>query len=215
MARDAVLGEEHRDWTLYLAWFGPGLVKVGLTAADRGADRLLEQGAITYTTLASGRYPLIRRAEQAASATRLARERIPARAKADAWWRLPDQAERASQTENAAQELAAATAWPDDLTLQQTPVHDLASAYGLHHPIPARYQEMTGLDEQQAVLAGQVRAVVGRQLLLDTPCGPVLADMRRVAGHTLARCDPSGALAGLHLTPRHQPRESDDQTQLF
>src|ERR1700678_1140170 len=60
IARDTALGDDDRDYLLYLAWFGPSLVKIGLPAADRGRDRLLEQGAITFTPLATGPYTPIR-----------------------------------------------------------------------------------------------------------------------------------------------------------
>ena len=68
IARDAALGDDGREYLLYLAWFGPGLVKIGLTAADRGRNRLLEQGAIAYTPLAAGPYTPIRQVERLASA---------------------------------------------------------------------------------------------------------------------------------------------------
>jgi hypothetical protein len=84
LARDAISGDDGRTYHLYLAWSGPGLVKVGLTAADRGWDRLLEQGAITCTLLATGPYLPIRQAELRIAGTQLARERISSRAKAAA-----------------------------------------------------------------------------------------------------------------------------------
>ncbi|KIX78119.1 hypothetical protein SF23_08655, partial [Streptomyces sp. MBRL 10] len=46
-----------RTYRVYLAWFGPGMVKVGITAEERGAARLLEQGAVAWAWL--GRGPLM------------------------------------------------------------------------------------------------------------------------------------------------------------
>src|SRR4051812_11565804 len=40
------LADDPRPYRVYLAWFGPGLVKVGITAVERGSARLLEQGAV-------------------------------------------------------------------------------------------------------------------------------------------------------------------------
>jgi Protein of unknown function (DUF2797) len=88
LARDATLGDDDRTYALYLAWFGSDLIKVGLTATDRGRDRLLEQGAITATLLGTGPYTPIRRAERTIAAAGLARERISPRAKAATWWDL-------------------------------------------------------------------------------------------------------------------------------
>ncbi|MFF0577942.1 DUF2797 domain-containing protein [Streptosporangium saharense] len=218
LARDAVLGEDGRNWLLYLAWFGRGLVKIGLTAADRGQDRLLEQGAICYSLLAAGPFTAIRRTEQGIAQAGLARERISSRAKADAWWTLPDEHERAEQVEKAHAAITA-VAWPSSLTpVGRADVRDLAVVYGLDQPPPGTYAEVTGLDEHadQAVLAGTVHAVVGRHLLLNTSAGPVLTDMRRLAGFSLAAVDAQTRPVGLHTSPRARPRHRhEDHSPLF
>ncbi len=38
------LADDPRPYRVYLAWFGPGMAKVGITAERRGSARLLEQG---------------------------------------------------------------------------------------------------------------------------------------------------------------------------
>ncbi|HEY5985275.1 MAG TPA: hypothetical protein VIV12_02665 [Streptosporangiaceae bacterium] len=43
------------------------------------------------------------------------------------------------------------------------------------------YQEVTGLADGVA-LAGEIRFIIGRRLLIVTTSGPLLIDMRRVAG---------------------------------
>ncbi|WP_196455050.1 DUF2797 domain-containing protein [Planomonospora sp. ID82291] len=214
LARDAILGGDDRDWHLYLAWFGSGLLKVGLTAEDRGDDRLLEQGAIAWTLLAGGRYAAIRRAEQTVSAAGLARERIGARAKADAWWVLPGAGERAEHVEKAHAAVTAAVTWPAGVTPTGCNVHDAATVYGLDEPPPAAYQELTGVDDA-AVLAGRIRAAVGRRLLIDTPAGPLLADMRRIAGLPLAAAAGDARPAGLHSTSRMRPHPHGNDQRLF
>ncbi|WP_146058778.1 DUF2797 domain-containing protein, partial [Streptomyces sp. FM008] len=50
------MADDPRAYAVYLAWFGPGMVKVGITREDRGAARLLEQGAVAFAWL--GRGPL-------------------------------------------------------------------------------------------------------------------------------------------------------------
>lgn len=112
IARDAVLGDDGRQYLLYLAWFGPGLVKIGLTAADRGRDRLLEQAAIAFIPLAAGPYTPVRQAERAISASGLAAERINSRSKVTAWPRLPPLAGRAAQLTAARDRIAEHISWP-------------------------------------------------------------------------------------------------------
>ncbi|MFH9251002.1 DUF2797 domain-containing protein [Streptomyces lydicus] len=51
------MADDPRPYGVYLAYFGPGLLKVEITAAERGAARLVEQGAVAYAWL--GRGPLM------------------------------------------------------------------------------------------------------------------------------------------------------------
>jgi len=216
IARDAAVGDDGREYLLYLAWFGPGLVKVGLTAADRGRDRLLEQGAVTFTVLAAGPYTAVRQAERLASAAGLAAERVTARAKAAAWHRLPPPTERAELLAAARDHLASRLPWPEQVRLLPCSVTDQALDFGLAAGMPDGWQEVTGIGDG-AVLSGQVRLVIGRHLLLDTPAGPLLCDMRRAAGRVICPVPgtapvPAGlALAGV---PAHGGRD-DGQQPLF
>lgn len=213
LARD-VAPDDGRTFALYLAWFGPGLIKVGLTAADRGRDRLLEQGAITATMLGTGPYTAVRRAERTIAAAGLAAERIGARAKANAWWNLPNGADRARQVIDARTEILDKAPLPPGIAAADCQVIDQAADFGLTQPVPNTYAELKAVTEA-AVLTGTVRAIVGRRLLLDNPAGSLLIDMRRVAGWQLA---PTGAETptGLDLIRRDRPRdEHEDQQSLF
>jgi len=214
VARDAALGDQGREYRLYLAWFGPGLVKIGLTATDRGRDRLLEQGAITFTMLAAGPYVPVRQAERLTAAAGLARERITAAAKAAAWQALPPPAERAAQVAAAREQVTAGACWPGPVRPLPDAVTDQAGDFGLDREAVGTYREVTGISHG-ALLAGQVRLVIGRDLLLDTPAGPLLVDMRRVSGWGI-RPGGDAAPAGLTLTPRPTSGASDDcQQTLF
>lgn len=214
IARDAALGDDGREYLLYLAWFGPGLVKIGLTAADRGRDRLLEQAAIAFTPLAAGPYTPIRQAERLASAAGLAAERISARAKLTAWWRLPPPAERAAQLTAARDRIAAQVTWPGRVRLLPCAVTDQAADLGLNQP-PGGYTEITGFSDP-ATLAGQILLAAGRHLLLNTAHGPLLADMRHAAGRVIRPAAITALPSGLSLTFRAPPREHDDrQSALF
>ena len=218
IARDAVPVDDGREYLLYLAWFGPGLVKVGLTAGDRGRDRLLEQGAITFTFLAAGPYTPIRQAERLISATGLASERITARAKATAWLTLPPPAERAEQLAAARAQVASRVRWQDEVRLLPGDVTDQAGDFGIDGPLRDRWQEVTGISDG-AVLSGRVRVVIGRCLLLDTPAGPLLCDMRRAAGWAIRPVPDSArpAPAELALTagPALGGHDDDSQQALF
>jgi Protein of unknown function (DUF2797) len=217
LARDAI-PDDGRTYGLYLAWFGPGLLKIGLTAASRGRDRLLEQGAITYTLLAAGRYPVIRRAERLIAAAGLARERIPARAKSAAWWDLPSLADRAAALTAGRAQITGQVTWPGGLEQAPGPVIDQAADFGLDQAPPGSWDEVTAVTGG-ARLAGELTAIIGRQLLLRTATRSLLIDMRRVAGWAFtasAAGDTGLAAAGLPVTPRTRPKEPhDDQRTLF
>lgn len=215
IARDAALGDDGREYLLYLAWFGTGLVKIGLTAADRGRDRLLEQAAIAFTPLAAGPYTPIRQAERLASAAGLAAERISSRAKLTAWWHLPPAAERAAQLTAARDRVAGQVTWPGRVQLLPCAVTDQAADFGLDQNPPDGYTEVTGFSDP-ATLAGQILLAAGRHLLLKTSSEPLLADMRHAAGRVIHPAPTSAQPGGLSLTFRAPPREHDDrQSSLF
>lgn len=49
------IADDPRTYRVYLAWFGPGMVKVGITAEERGPARLLEQGRSRSAGSGAGR----------------------------------------------------------------------------------------------------------------------------------------------------------------
>jgi hypothetical protein len=214
VGRDAALGDDGRVYVLYLAWFGPDLIKVGLTAADRGRDRLLEQGAIAYTPLAQGAYTPIRRAERLIAGAGLAPERLPGQVTAAAWWDLPPAAERARSLAAVRQSTAAQMTWPPGATPVPRDVTDQAGDFGLDRPPPATYGEVTGIADD-AKIAGEIRLIVGRRLLIDTVSGPLLIDMRRIAGFAIT-AHAVGPPDGIQTVTRIRPRDPDDrQATLF
>ncbi len=212
LARNTTV-DDGRDYGLYLAWFGPGLTKVGLTATERGTDRLAEQGALAFTWLAHGRLPVVRAAEQRISASGLAPERRQRRVKLAAWWKLPDETQRRNELGAAYQRIAETVAWPAGLDREACTVVDHVELFGLDAP-PDSCHEITGLSSG-AVLRGTVRSVVGRELLLDTPDGSLLADTRLLAGWPLHPTD--AAPTGLQLRACDYTRSDDaaDHATLF
>ncbi|GIG71206.1 DUF2797 domain-containing protein [Phytomonospora endophytica] len=178
LARGQAL-DDPRDFRLYLAYFGPGLVKVGLTAVDRGQNRLTEQAALAYTWLATGPLRPIRRAEMAASATKLATERLRHRTKTRGRWHPAFDA--ATELGEAHRRLAAVIA--GELTVEPFAVTDLRPTYGL--PGTGRPEREVTDIEYDACLTGVLRCLAGRDAVLDTEHGTLLVDLRLLAGRTI------------------------------
>jgi len=212
LARNAT-PDDGREYALYLAWFGPGLTKVGLTATERGTYRLAEQGALAFTWLAHGHLPEIRAAEQRISASGLAPERRQRRVKLATWWRLPDHTQRHDELSTAYQRIIKTVRWPAGLGREACTVVDQVKLFGLHE-LPASCQEIITL-ARGAVLSGTVRCAIGRDLLLDTPDGPLLADTRLLAGWPLH--PTTAAPTGLQLRSCDDAHSDDAaaQTSLF
>jgi hypothetical protein len=216
LARDAILGDDDRTYQLYLAWFGPELLKVGLTAGDRGRDRLLEQGAIAFTLLAEGPYVPVRQAERIISAGHLARERIGAHAKAAAWWSLPGPDDRSALLLAAREHVMQQVTLSPQVRCLAPAVTDQAADFSLPIPFPRGYAEVTAI-ESSARLAGEIRSVIGRHLLLSSAGTLLLIDMRLAAGrvflpHSLDAPGPNA----LQLAARTCPEEPDaSQQRLF
>ncbi|MEV0645044.1 DUF2797 domain-containing protein [Phytomonospora sp. NPDC050363] len=186
LARGQAL-DDPREFRLYLAYFGPGLVKVGLTALERGTNRLTEQAALAYTWLATGPLRPIRRAELAASATKIATERLRHRTKARGRWH-PSYA-AGTELAEAHRRLAPIVAGAGELTVEDLKVTDLRDTYGLTGAgRPER--EVTDI-EYDACLTGVLRCLAGRDAVLDTDGGTLLVDLRLLAGRTIA--DGGGA----------------------
>ncbi|WP_052682342.1 DUF2797 domain-containing protein [Saccharothrix sp. ST-888] len=214
LARDQIL-DDGRTYRLYLAWLGTGLLKVGLTAEQRGTSRLLEQGALAFTFLARGPLPGIRRAELTVSGAGLARERYRGHAKTEGWWHLPGAGRRRDDLAGARAEALRLLA--DHHRIEHHPdgdITDHVELFGLTDGAPAEYREVAGLSDG-AVLSGTLRRPIGRHLFLDQPDGlPLLLDTRRLAGWTLTATDrPVGA--GLDLRPRRRPEAPATQDALF
>ncbi|MGF1432013.1 DUF2797 domain-containing protein [Kitasatospora sp. LaBMicrA B282] len=214
LARDQ-MPDDGRRYRLYLAWFGACLLKVGLTAAERGTNRLVEQGALAFTFLAGGSLPAVRRAELTVSASGLARERYPVRTKVERWWRLPDQ--RSAQAElTAGRRRALALLAGHDLDLApDEPLVDHRALFGLTADAPPAYREVAALADG-ATLTGSLRAPIGRHLFLDTATGPqpLLLDTRRLTGWLLAPAQDAEC-AGLRLVDRRRPEDQGSQQALF
>ncbi|MFJ9797972.1 DUF2797 domain-containing protein [Streptomyces sp. NPDC101145] len=189
VAADTAL-DDPRVFRVYLAWFGGGLVKVGITAEERGDARLLEQGAVAFAWLGRGPLMAARRTEEVLGAALGVPDRIPYAAKRLARVHLPGAAERAAEVERLYRAARAVPGWDDTLeALPPAEVRDYAGVFGLDRV--ARVDGIVGAAGGLVAggeLAGTLLAVAGPDLHLELDDGrQVVLDGRLVAGWQLDR----------------------------
>ncbi|WP_329196833.1 MULTISPECIES: DUF2797 domain-containing protein [unclassified Streptomyces] len=169
-----------RPYRVYLAWFGPGLIKVGITAEERGPARLLEQGAITWAWLGRGPLMAARRTEELLRAALGVPDRIAYARKRAVRGRLPSPAERAREVAELHARAVALPGWPESLEPVGCEVADHAAAFGLDAlPTPSRV--VTQLVAGGAV-AGLLAGAAGPDLHL---ADGLVVDTRLLAGWEL------------------------------
>lgn len=202
--------DDPRPFAVYLAWFGPGLGKVGITAAERGSARLLEQAAICFTFLGRGPLMAARRAESVLGTALGIPDRVPASAKRSARAALPPAAVREAELRALHEAAAAVPDWRDTLTATGYRPVDHAAVFGLEPHAPRATAAVTGLAPGTA-LGGTVAAVAGGDVYLRTagPSGGVLLlDTRLVPGWPLtASAEGLPAPPAKGLPPATEPPE--------
>lgn len=179
--------DDPRPYALYLAWFGPGLCKVGITAAERGSARLLEQAAICFSFLGRGPLMAARRAESVLGTALGVPDRVTA-AKKRAARDVPSSPDVRHAELRAVRDAAFAVPdWRDTLTPCPFEVVDHAAVFGLEPGPPRPAAAVTGLQPGTA-LGGTVEAVAGSDLYVRLPGAPgdvVLLDAHLVSGWPL------------------------------
>lgn len=123
--------DDPRPYHVYVAWFGPGLVKVGITGVARGGARLLEQGAVAYAWLGRGPLMAARRTEELLRTALGVPDRIAYARKRALRAQLPDAAERARDLAEVHRKAAALDGWPDALERLAPEVVDHGGVFGL------------------------------------------------------------------------------------
>ncbi|MEU7149398.1 DUF2797 domain-containing protein [Streptomyces sp. NPDC045470] len=190
------MADDPRTYGVYLAYFGPGLLKVGITAAERGAARLVEQGAITYAWLGYGPLMAARRAEALLGTALDVRDRFGKTEKRVARTALPPVPERAAALaglHGAARELAG---WPEALEPVAFAWTDHAEVFGLDRIPAAGVGEIAGLAAGDEVV-GTVVAGVGADVYVRDAGGAGGAGVFVVDGRLLAGWELRGAVDGL------------------
>ncbi|WP_338118203.1 DUF2797 domain-containing protein [Streptomyces coryli] len=183
--------DDPRTYAVYLAWFGTGLVKVGITAQERGPARLLEQAAVCFTFLGHGPLMSARRTEAVLGAALGIPERVRSPRKRAARAALPPSEERAAELRGRYEAALAVPGWQETLTPAPYELVDHAAHFGLEPRAPRPTARVTGL-AAGAALTGTVLAVAGSDVYLATGAGELLLDAHLVAGWPLCRPEGDG-----------------------
>ncbi|MFC7895604.1 DUF2797 domain-containing protein [Streptomyces sp. NPDC057381] len=187
VAADTV-ADDPRPYRVYLAWFGPGLVKVGITAYERGSARLLEQGAVCFSWLGHGPLMAARRTEELLRAALGVPDRIPYAQKRAVRSGLPgSEGERTAEIAELHARAVALGGWPESLTPEPFRGVDHVAAFGVAEAgaeVPGAVGEVTELVAGGAIGGGLV-AVAGPDLHLATERGVIVLDSRLMTGWEL------------------------------
>ncbi|MGW2237339.1 DUF2797 domain-containing protein [Streptomyces sp. NPDC001759] len=205
------IADDPRPYHVYLAWFGPGMVKVGITAEERGSARLLEQGAVCFSWLGLGPLMAARRSEELLRAALRVPDRIPYAEKRAVRSRLPaTPAERAAEVEALHGRAVGLADWPESLERRPCRVVDHVGVFGLAG-LPAAVGEVSELVGGGWV-SGELVAAAGPDLHLDTARGVVVLDTRLMTGWEIV---PAGEERGLTVPVRESREAAGVQDGLF
>ncbi|MGA5100092.1 DUF2797 domain-containing protein [Streptomyces lavendulocolor] len=178
------IADDPRVYRVYLAWFGPGMVKVGITAEERGGARLREQGAVAYGWLGRGPLMAARRTEEVLGSALGVPDRIPYAAKRAARVGLPGEAERAAEVAELHGRAMGVPGWADTLEPVEPRVVDHAGLFGLDRV--DRVDGVVGALVDGGCVRGTLTAAAGPDLHLEDPDGRALVlDTRLITGWEL------------------------------
>ncbi|MFI8888787.1 DUF2797 domain-containing protein [Streptomyces paradoxus] len=178
------IADDPRPYRVYLAWFGPGMVKVGITGQARGSARLLEQGAVCFSWLGVGPLMAARRTEELLRAALRVPDRIPYAEKRAVRTALPETAaDRAREVAGLHERAVALPAWPESLKQEPLRVVDHVGVFGLGG-LPVAVGQVSEL-VAGGVVGGELVAAAGPDLHLATGGGVVVLDTRLMTGWAL------------------------------
>ncbi|MEU9293437.1 DUF2797 domain-containing protein [Streptomyces sp. NPDC048266] len=183
VAADTFL-DDPQPYRVYLAWFGPGMTKVGITAEARGEARLLEQGAVTFSWLGRGPLMAARRTEEVLRQALGVPDRVAYERKRAARHALPSAPARAGEVEALYRRAREVGGWTETLEPLAFAPRDHAEAFGLDGlpPLAGTVSELV----DGGVVSGRLLAAAGPDLHLLDPAGRCLAlDTRLMGGWVL------------------------------
>ncbi|CAM5453009.1 hypothetical protein STANM337S_02886 [Streptomyces tanashiensis] len=178
------IADDPQPYRVYLAWFGPGMTKVGITAEARGEARLLEQGAVAFGWLGRGPLMAARRTEEVLRQALGVPDRVAYERKRAARHALPPASERAREVEELYRRARAVGGWTETLEPLELAVRDHAGVFRLDGlpRLDGTVAELVG----GGVVAGRLLAAAGPDLHLLAPDGRCLAlDTRLMGGWML------------------------------
>ncbi|MFD1658107.1 DUF2797 domain-containing protein [Streptomyces caeni] len=181
------LADDPRPYRVYLAWFGPGMVKVGITAVGRGPARLLEQGAVTFSWLGRGPLMAARRTEELLRAALRVPDRIPYAGKRAVRAGLPPIGEREAELAELHTRALALHGWPESLERAPFRAVDHGAVFGFEG-LPRTDGVVSEL-VAGGVVSGDVLAAAGPDLHLAAGRGVVVLDTRLMTGWALTTAD--------------------------
>ncbi|MEV4441757.1 DUF2797 domain-containing protein [Streptomyces sp. NPDC049577] len=195
--------DDPRPYDVYLAWFGPGLLKVGITASEREGRRLLEQAALSYALLGRGPLMAARRAEAVLGAALAVPDRVPYAAKRAARHPLPPQEVRTAALAELHEHARHLPGLPESLTVAAfAPVHHDAAFHLDRIRTVHRAVALTA----GCTVAGRVVAVAGPDVHLDAADGrPLLVDTRQLAGWPLTAAAPDAPTTAAEVPAGNAP----------
>lgn len=192
------MADDPRTYRVYLAWFGPGMVKVGITGEERGAARLREQGAVAFSWLGRGPLMAARRTEEVLRAALGVPDRIPYAKKRAVRGQLPGPEERAGAVAELYARAAAleGRGWPESLERLPLEVVDQVGVFGLDSAPDADADAEADPAPGRAVREGGTAP--GRSVRESAPA-PVRAVRELVDGGVVAGRLVAAAGPDLHL----------------
>jgi hypothetical protein len=201
VATDTVL-DDPREFCVYLAHHG-SMVKVGITATERGHARLLEQGALSSMVLSAGTLLSARRCEALLTTALGVPQQVHTARKRGARLAPGTASARAAELVAVAEQ-SAGLDWPPGQTRTATGPVDHTPSYGLPDGGIVAEQEIDPL-QAGATINGEVVCRIGRDLYLSMPAGIVLLDTGLLQGWALDRAEDD-ALLTARTTPVAKPR---------
>lgn len=178
------IADDPRTYRVYLAWFGSGLVKVGITREERGPARLLEQGAVAFAWLGRGPLMAARRAEELLRVALGVPDRISYARKRAVRADLPGAEERRQELEALHGFALALEGWPESLERVRASVVDHGEAFGVERLAGDAGSAVTELADGGVVL-GNLVAVAGPDVYLDDGGRLIVLDSRLLRGWRL------------------------------
>jgi hypothetical protein len=205
VATDTVL-DDPREFCVYLAHHG-SVVKVGITATERGRARLLEQGALSSMVLSAGTLLSARRCEALLTTALGVPQQVHTARKRGARLAPGTASARAAELLVVAEQ-AAGLDWPPGQTRTAAGPVDHTPSYGL--PDGGIIAEQ-GIDPLQtgATVNGEVVCRIGRDLYPSTLDGIVLLDTGLLQGWALDRAEDDAPVTA-RMTPVTKPRATTE-----